>query len=322
MKKAIAALAAALFLGAGPIRADPVLVDGVAAWVDGEAITVMDVLLEAQPFLAALRREKGLSPADLQARQKAIYGQARRNLVDQALIYAAFRNEQGAQAAALTGQVLDSRIHDIIQEDFGGSRERLMKALADERLTYDEWREKMGRRLVVQSMRAREVLAKVRISPQAVQDAFEAYRAETAHPGQVWLSRIVLSGPGAEARSREVMDQLYDGASFAALARRHSAGPEAGQGGDWGWRRPEDLAPELAEKLAAMRVGGVCRINLGGDWHLVRLEARDTVAFEAAREILDERLRREETMRLHELWMDKLEREFHVTFVEHALWDA
>jgi len=320
MKQAIIAGLLAAFLGAIAGRAEPIPVDGVAAWVNGQAITVMDVLLEAQPLFSGLAQEKGLSREELNARRMAIYRRVRRNLVDMELIYAAYRKESEKNRASISDQMLDSRVNDIIQEDFGGSRERLMKALVEERLTFDEWRGKMARRIVVQGLRSREVNAKAQVSPQKVQAYYETHRAEYEHPGQVWLRRIVLTGADAENRAREVMDTLYEGHDFAALARRVSAAPDAAQGGDWGWRDRADLAPELAAKVDAMRVGGICRLELGGDWYVVKLEGRDSVPFDVARGVIEEHLRRNEAMRLHELWMDKLEREFHVKFVEQPLW--
>ena len=321
MKQAIMTGLLASLLGAGASRAEPIPVDGVAAWVNGRAITVMDVLMEAQPLYAGLAQEKGLSREALNARRMAIYRQVRRNLVDNELIYAAYLKENDKSRGAVSDQLLDSRVNDIIQDEFGGSRERLMNALAGERMTYDEWREKMARRIIVQGLRSREVNAKAQVSPKEVLAYYRTHRAEYEHPGQVWLRRIVLAGADGENRSRDIMDQLYEGQDFSLLAKRVSAAPDAAQGGDWGWRHRVDLAPELADKLDAMRVGGICRLELGGDWYVVKLEGRDAVSFDEARGSIEERLRRIEAMRLHELWMDKLEREFHVKFVEQPLWD-
>lgn len=320
MTRAILSALLVSLLGAAADRAEPIPVDGVAAWVNGHAITVMDVLMEAQPLYAALAQEKGLTRDEMNTRRMAIYRQVRRSLVDTELIYAAYQKEKAKSQATVTDQMLDSRIDDIIQGDFGGSREKLMKALAEERMTYDEWREKMGRRIIVQGLRAREVTAKAQVSPKEVQAYYEDHRADYEHPGQVLLRRIVLVGADAETRSRKIMDSLYEGGNFAALAKRISTAPDAAQGGAWGWKNRADLAPELADKLNGMRVGGICRVELGGDWHIVMLEGRDVVSYDDARAAIEERLLRIETLRLHELWMDKLEREFHVKFVEQPLW--
>jgi peptidyl-prolyl cis-trans isomerase SurA len=314
-----AALVAGL-LAASVLRAEPVAIDGVTAWVDGTPITIMDVIRDSQAQFHALSGEKGLSRAELNARRMAIFRQVRRNLVDAELIYAAFQKNKAKFQFSITDQMVENRINDIVRDDFGGNREKLMKALAEDRVTYEEWREKMSRRVIVQGMRQREVMAKVQIPPQAVREYYEANRASYEHPGQVLLRRMVFSGPDAEVRSRQVMDRLGDGEDFGVLAKSPAGGSDP-SGGSWGWRVAEDLSPALLEKLRVMRIGGVCRVDLGGDWQIVKLDGRDRVTFDEARATIEETLRRAEAQRLHELWMDKLEREFHVRFIEQSLWE-
>lgn len=321
MKRFIVALMLAFALADGRARAEPVQVDGVAAWVDGRAITVMDVLLESQPLFAGLVQEKGLSRTELNARRLKIFQQVRRNLVDTELIYASFQRDKEKAQIAVTDQMVDSRIDEIVQSDFNGSREMLMKALAGERQTFEEWRDKMARRIIVQGLRTREVVSKAQVSPRQVRDYYDAHRSAYSHPGQVLLRRIVIAGENAEERARRLMDRLYAGDEFADLAGSFSSGPEAKTGGLWGWRILEDLSPALREKLNGIPVNGTFKIDLGGDWHIVRLEGRETESFEEARGEIEELLRRQEIQRLHELWMTKLEREIHVTLIDQRLWE-
>ncbi len=320
MSKLFVAVLVAGVLAGNSLLAEKVQIDGVAAWVNGDAITVMDVLREAQPLFGALIQEKGLSRAELNTRRMKIFEQVRRNLVDAQLIYAGYQKDKQKTQVAITDQMVDSRINDMVQEDFGGSREKLMKALSEERQTYDEWRDRMTRRIIVQGMRAREVTAKVQVTPQAVRDYYEAHRSDYQHPGQVLLRRMVFSGPDAADRSRLVMDRLSAGDDFAALARSPAGGSDSA-GGAWGWRVTADLSPALLEKLAIMRVGGVGQINLEGDWQIIKLEGRDLIPFEDAQNSIEDSLRRTEAQRLNELWMDKLERQFHVRVIEQNPWN-
>lgn len=307
-------------LAAGLLRAEPVQIDGVTAWVNGSAITVMDVLRESQPQFAALLQEKELARAEVNARRMAIFRQARRSLVDAELIYAWYGKEKEKARVEITDQMVDTRINDIVQEEFGGSREKLMKALAEERQTYEDWRNKMTRRVIVQGLRGREVAAKVQVTPQAVRDYYEKNKAPYDHPGQVLLRRIVLAGRDAEARSHALLDRLAQGEDFAALAKSAAGGSDPA-GGLWGWRQEADLSAVLRDKLGIMRMGGVCRVDLGGDWYLVKLEGRNAVSFEEARASIEETLRRQEAQRILELWINNLEREFDVKIIEQPIWD-
>jgi parvulin-like peptidyl-prolyl isomerase len=308
------------WLAAGLLRAEPLQVDGVTAWVNGSPITVMDVIREAQPQIAALLREQGLTRAEINEKRTAVFRQVRANMIEAELIFAWYEKEKQSTRVAITDQMVEGRINDIVQEEFGGSRERLMKALAEDRQTYEEWRGKMTRRIIVQGMRAREIMGKIQITPQAVRAEYERRKADFEHPGEVLLRRIVLTGPAAEARSRALLDRLSQNEDFAALAKSPEGGADP-KGGLWGWRLESELSEPLREKLAIMRLGGVCRIDLGGDWYLVKLEGRDSVPFEDASSEIEDLLRRREAQRLTELWLVALQRDFHVKTIDQPLWD-
>lgn len=319
MKRLLAAALLACLL-AGRAGAEPVAVDGVTAWVDGKPITIMDVLREAQPKFGALLQEKGLSRSEMNARRMAIFVQVRRNLVDNELIYASYQKQNKSASAGITDQMVQARIDETVRDGFEGSREKLMKALAEERQTYEEWRERMTRGFIIQGMRSREITAKIQITPQAIEDYYQAHKAEFEHPGEVLLRRIVIKESAAEARSRVLMDRLAAGEDFVALAKSKAGGNDPA-GGLWGWRAESDLSPALIEKIKVMRVGGIARIDLEGDWYLIKLEARERVPLRDAHAVIEEKLRRLESQRMMEAWMEKLEREFHVKFIDQPLWD-
>lgn len=305
---------------AGPAVTEPIEIDGVTAWVDGIPITIMDVLREAQPQFGALIQEKGLSRSEMNAKRMEIFRQVRRSLVENELIYAWYQKQKQNASAGITDQMVESRIDDIVRDEFGGSREKLMKALSDERQTYEEWRERMTRRIIIQGLKSREITSKIQVTPQAVEAYYQDHQAEFDHPGEVLLRRIVVTGPGAEDRSRLLMDRLAAGEDFNALAKSKDGGNDPA-GGMWGWRVEADLSPALLEKIKVMRVGGIARIDLEGDWYLIKLEGRDRVALRDASNGIEDKLSRQESKRMMEAWMDKLEREIHVKFIDQTLWE-
>lgn len=60
-----------------------------------------------------------------------------------------------------------------------------------------------------------------------------------------------------EALGRRIMTQLRQGISFPALARNYSEGASAATGGDLGWVRPEQLAPEIQAAVQELNPGEV-----------------------------------------------------------------
>ncbi len=61
----------------------------------------------------------------------------------------------------------------------------------------------------------------------------------------------------AEAKANDLLKQIRSGASFEDVAKKNSAGPSAGQGGDLGVFKRGTLAKELEDKTFAMKAGEV-----------------------------------------------------------------
>jgi len=295
----------------------PILLDGVAAWVDGVPITIGDIYRDGERDFARLAMQRGLTREEMRRERQRLFRSVLEERVAQELIMAAFRRESAEKGMSLPERMIDLRVEDLIRKRFGGDRHALVEALAKERMTYDEWRESLRRQLIIEEMRARELTGKIRISPEAMRRYYEEHRAEFESPGRLLLRRIVLGGPDAERQCEELMEKLYrQEADFAALAREYSLARDAEEGGLWGWKDPADLAEPLAEKLAKASVGGIARLELGGEWHIVRLEARDRIEFEAARPLIEARLRREEMERLSRQWIERLKKQFHVQYAK------
>jgi len=76
-------------------------------------------------------------------------------------------------------------------------------------------------------------------------------------------------------RLRELRQEALDGADFAALARAHSQGAGAGEGGDIGWIKPDSLPDPLARVAAVAEKGSISepvRTSLG--YHVLKVEDR------------------------------------------------
>lgn len=84
------------------------------------------------------------------------------------------------------------------------------------------------------------------------------------------------SDDAAEAKIRELYQQLQEGASFAALARAESDDPVSGSdGGNLGWVSPGQMVPRFEEAMMAAEVGklaGPVRSQFG--WHILQVQER------------------------------------------------
>ncbi len=150
--------------------------------------------------------------------------------------------------------------------------------------TMDQYREEIRARLEQNEIIQRNVRKRVHITIQDAQRYYDAnphrYRTEL----KVHLLHLMLGvdeGASSEqeqaVRSRigELRRQVLEGADFAELARAHSEGAGASDGGDIGWVEPETLPDSLARVAATLKkeeVSEPVRTSLG--YHLVRAEDR------------------------------------------------
>lgn len=86
------------------------------------------------------------------------------------------------------------------------------------------------------------------------------------------------AGDTEEAAVR-LMEELRAGANFSSVARQFSQAASAASGGNLGWVRPGDLAPELDEALAGLAEGEIAGpIRSEGGYHILLLRDRRATA--------------------------------------------
>jgi peptidyl-prolyl cis-trans isomerase SurA len=77
----------------------------------------------------------------------------------------------------------------------------------------------------------------------------------------------------AQARGEQVLSSIASGADFAALAIQYSDGREALEGGDLGWRRPDEIPSAFAEVVRTLSPGESSDlIRSPAGFHILKVE--------------------------------------------------
>ena len=86
----------------------------------------------------------------------------------------------------------------------------------------------------------------------------------------------IVSDADARRRLVDLRERVVQGgASFADLARQHSADISAAKGGDLGWIYPGDTVPEFEQVMDALKPGEISQpVQSPFGWHLIVVEAR------------------------------------------------
>lgn len=93
-----------------------------------------------------------------------------------------------------------------------------------------------------------------------------------AASSEEYKSRHILSESEEDARGH--IKALEEGADFAELAKEHSTGPSAGQGGDLGWSSPDNYVPAFSEALQSLEPGEYTQepVETKFGWHVIQLD--------------------------------------------------
>ncbi|MDD2456367.1 MAG: peptidyl-prolyl cis-trans isomerase [Kiritimatiellae bacterium] len=302
-----------------PVEKKPaVLLDGVAAYVNTEMITIAEVMSEVRRSPWA-----DVSPELREKRLRELYTATLNALIDRKLILAAAQKSK----MELQSWAVDNRIREIVANNFDGDQTKLHALLADRKIAYEEWRKGIEEDLMITAMRYQQVEKRISPTPTEVREEYEAnkgrYQTETA----VAVSMIILDpperegDPSVEARAGEIAAALKEGKTFASLAKLYSKDAKAAQGGSWGKVNPEDVfRAEIVDALARLSPGEVSPVvTLDGYGYIVRKdEQQDSrmLNFEEAAPYVESHLRMRLAEKIYKEWTDRLRSEAYIKVFE------
>lgn len=285
VKTRFLALCVAAFAGA----CGAVEIDGIAAKVNSSVILKSDVILEM--------RRAGLS-ADR-------YDAVLKEMIERKLILKA------AAESKMTMQewVVENRIREIIQRGFGGDRNKLMESLAQQKISYPEWRQRMLDDMIVSAMRWQVVDKNMVASPTAMREEYANNPERYMTGGTTTISVILLKPEDADKRD-EVAEALKS-EPFADVARRYSADSRAADGGVWKDIVPSDIfRQEVCKEIADMPIGTLSGwIDLDGWSFLLRKDDDSQLrlrSFAEAYDDIERNVREEMALEQYDKWMERL----------------
>jgi peptidyl-prolyl cis-trans isomerase SurA len=236
----------------------------IAAVVNDEVISVGDVQSRIKMVLLSS------SLADSPENRQRIANQVLRTLVDEKLQL----QEAKRQNVTATDEEVNKAIVQIAKQNNmqPAQLDQVLKAdgiersaLVDQLTASIVW-SKLVRRLVSQTNA---------VSDEEIDYALKRAK-ETSNEPQSRIAEIFLAvdNPQQEDEvhrlAERLTEQMKQGARFSAIAQQFSQSATAAVGGDMGWVRPEQLAPELGKVMAQMRPGELSPpIRTSGGYYLL-----------------------------------------------------
>ena len=262
-------------------------VDGIAAVVDKDVITLRELRLRADQVREGLTHQKIQVPED----------SILQNQVLQRLIMERVEDHEAAQQNIhVTDEQVDQAVQTIAERNHV-SVEQMRKQI-EENTSWDEYRRVLRRDIMHDQLRQRVIDHTIVITDGEV-DAFlkeqDAQRSGTglvghsaaaAGPEMLSLAQILVRVPEGSSseevarlrhKAENILARLRGGADFASLAAEASDGPEALEGGMMG-ARPADGWPDLFLQAVGSAPAGQISdiIQSGNGFHILKVVNRQS----------------------------------------------
>jgi len=191
---------------------------------------------------------------------------------------------QRAKHVGLT--ITDEQLNGALQEIAGRNKipfDQLPTALAAQGVDYKTYRESMRKELTLSTLRQRDVIAHINVSPHELEQ-YLARQQNAAANDEFNVSHILLSLPAAATpqqledishKAQDVAVRAGKGEDFGQLAIANSNSQTALDGGQLGWRKGTQLPQFILDLVVKMKPGEVSEpVRTPSGYHIVKLNER------------------------------------------------
>ncbi|MCP2679895.1 peptidylprolyl isomerase [Maricaulaceae bacterium NA33B04] len=239
-------------------------VEGIAAVVNDEPITTLDVRNRMRLIITSA----GVQPDEAMLTQ--IQDQAIRALIEESL--------QLQQAEEFDLTVDEAEVDAALQDAAARNGSTVDEVAADLRangIDVETLRQQIRAEIAWQIMVSGRYRSRIRISDQQIETAL-ARQAEAAAQPQYSLAEIVIEirTDGGEERAAQTVQAVYgalsNGAPFPEVAAQFSDAPSAARGGFTGWLSEASIRPQVLEIVRQLQAGQISNpIRVPGGFQIV-----------------------------------------------------
>lgn len=255
------------------VSADSV-VEEIVARVNNEIITRSEYVRSRDQLKQEVQQQEPTNADRAFAEKQA---DVLRDLIDQQLLL------QKGKDLGITGDTeLIKKLDEMRKQMNLETMEDLEKAAQAQGASYEEFKQNMRNQIVTQRVISDEVGRHLAMNKEEEQKFYEDHKAQMERPEQVRLSEILIAPKPpvkpaglngkpepptdaenaaalseAQAKAKDLLEQIHKGANFADLAKKNSDGPSAKDGGDLSYFNRGALAKELEDKVYGLKPGDV-----------------------------------------------------------------
>ena len=262
---------------ATPAAPRGIVTNAIAAIVNDEVVTLYEVNRAAQPFIREAEKKAQLDDA--------VRSQIRRTALEQVVEKKLIEQKIRELNIKVTEEEIRQAIDDVKKQNSISTQEALVAALANQGLSFDQYRTQLQEQLEKLKLVSVEVRAKIHVSESELRDFYEANRSKYTEDDS-YRARHIFFKTNEKASSEDikrsmtnalmVLAETKSGKDFIELAKTYSEDPAARKdGGDLGVFKKGDMQPEMESAIVAMKPGEVSElVYTPSGFHIIKLEER------------------------------------------------
>lgn len=272
--KALRPLMLGALLASSVVHAEVVPLDRVVAIVDNDVVMQSQLDQRLREVRATIQKRGAPLPPEHVLTQQVL----------ERLIIENIQLQIGDRSGVrITDEELNQAMGTIAQRN-NMSLDQFRAALSHDGLSYDEAREQVRREMIISRVRQRRVAERIQVSEQEVQNFLASDLGKIQLSEEYRLANILIPVPdsaspetvqAAARQAQEMYQQLKQGADFGQLAVSRSAGDNALEGGEIGWRKAAQLPSPFDSMVGSLSVGDVTEpVRTPGGFIIIKLEEK------------------------------------------------
>jgi len=281
----------------------------IVAEIDGDSITVTEFKEELSSVI------EGYQPHPSQQDQETLQ-KLKGTFLDQLIEKRLILHEARKMGITVNDEEVEEALESIKK---GYPRGGFEEVVGGKEITLTQWKERLRQRLLIEKVINRVSQTTSPIDEHTLREYYEKHRKEFVVPEQVRVRQIVVRNI---EDAKRIERRLKRGEPFEELAKRHSSGPEAEEGGDLGFFGPGDM-PEEFEIVFSLKVGETSSIVQSPyGYHIFQVVAKREQAELGPTEVIEEiknRILREREEKAFQGWLIEVKKKAKIRVNHKAL---
>lgn len=255
------------------VQAQSSYIDSIIAIVEDDVITNSELRTE----VTQIRQDYSAKGRHLPA-SKSLNGQVLELMISKSILV----QEAKRRGVVITDTQLNNTMQNLAKRN-NKTLAQFRNALLSQGTDYNDFREEVKNEMIINTLKSSYSRQNTDITDQEVDDFITRNGAETSSL-EYKLSHILIALPDgasteqvtqARKKTDEIIQQLNDGESFSQMASQHSAGSNAIEGGDLGWRKLAEVPSLFTNIIQHIEEGQFSDpLRSASGFHIVKLDKK------------------------------------------------